>query len=272
MKIKLDTIPLAETIQYFYMLTGIRTVIFDGGFQEVFAYPREACPFCRTIRTNADLREKCRKSDLEAFHKCREEDKICIYQCHAGLVEAALPIKHENRVIGYIMLGQITDIKDKKELRKLGESIHQAYGIDCEIAEIKYKTKNQILAASKLLEVCTAYLLLKEMVGVENEKIVGAAREYIRDHIAEEITIEALCQHTDTNRTRLYEMFRKECGMGIAAYIRETRMAEARRRLRETEATVAEVSAAVGFYDYNYFSRVYKRRFGLSPRKEKAEL
>ena len=163
MKIKLDTLNLKETLKYFYMLTGIRTVIFDSEYNEIFGYPEDACNFCKTIRTNSALLEKCRTSDLTAFEKCKNMENIFIYKCHAGLVEAAMPIKNNEKIIGYIMLGQITDIKDKLDLRSLEDEIYGKYKVKCTTSEIKYKNKNQIQAASKLLEICTDYMLLKEI-------------------------------------------------------------------------------------------------------------
>ncbi len=277
MKIKLDTLNLYETLKYFYMLTGVRTVIFDSEFKEIFSYPETACNFCSVIRKNPDLMEKCRESDLSAFEKCKNMENIFVYKCHAGLVEAVMPIKNEKRIIGYIMLGQITDIKDKAELKHLETDIFEKYGVECNTTEIKYKNKNQILAASKLLEICTDYMLLKEMIGAERDtkkadaRILSLAKEYILKHLSDQINIYDLCDYTKTNRTKLYEIFKSECGYGIASYIKDLRLNEAKRLLRESKLSVSEISTRVGFADYNYFSRVYKNRFKISPHKDREE-
>lgn len=55
--------------------------------------------------------------------------------------------------------------------------------------------------------------------------------------------------------------------MGVASYIKEKRLALAYDLLKTTELSVGEVSEKSGFYDYNYFSRVFKRRYGASPYK-----
>ena len=269
MKIKLDTLNLKETLKYFYMLTGIRTVIFDSEYNEIFGYPEDACNFCKTIRTNSALLEKCRTSDLTAFEKCKDMENIFIYKCHAGLVEAAMPIKNNEKIIGYIMLGQITDIKDKLDLRSLEDEIYGKYKVKCTTSEIKYKNKNQIQAASKLLEICTDYMLLKEMIAAENEKIITSAKEYISEHLSEQINIYDLCNYVGANRTKLYEMFKSEYGIGIAAYIREKRLAKAKSLITNSDLSIAEISSVVGFSDFNYFSRVYKSRYNVSPHKER---
>ena len=68
-------------------------------------------------------------------------------------------------------------------------------------------------------------------------------------------------------RTRLYELFDSEVKMGIAAYIRRRRMHRAKKLLKTTELSVAEIAEQVGFSDYNYFSRVYKKTYGKSPKR-----
>jgi len=131
------------------------------------------------------------------------------------------------------------------------------------------ENKNQILAATKILEVCTDYMILKEMIEEENEKLSLAAKAYIDEHLSEEINIYELCEYVGTSRTKLYETFKRDCDIGIAAYIKEKRLATARRLLKNTELSVADIAAKVGFYDYNYFSRVYKQKYGISPHKER---
>ena len=269
MKIKLDTLNLSEILKNFYMLTGIRTVIFDSEYREIYAYPENTCGFCRTIRNQERLLNLCTASDIKAFERCKNLSEIYIYKCHAGLVEAALPIKDKDKIIGYIMLGQITDIKDKNELKKMCEDTCLKYNIPCDTSKIKYKNKNQILAASKLLEVCTDYMILKEVIGEEQSKKITAAEKYIKEHLSEQFTIYDISKHIGTSRTKLYEMFKSEHGEGIASFIRKTRLEYAKSLLKKTELSVSEISHKAGFSDYNYFSRIYKNKYGISPHKER---
>ena len=75
-----------------------------------------------------------------------------------------------------------------------------------------------------------------------------------------------MCEELAVGRTRLYEIFKKEAGMGIAKYINRRRMHRAKKLLKTSEMTIPEIAEAVGFTDYNYFSRVYKKTYGKSPR------
>lgn len=266
-KLSVNSEELREIMVAFFTLTGIRLVIFDAEFNEVTAYPQDMCAFCRAIRENVQLNKKCRESDEGAFKKCSEKKDVVIYKCHAGLHEAAMPIKNGERIIGYIMFGQITDIKDKSVFAELCEEIGAKYGVECSPSGIKYKNKSQIKAAAKLLEMCTNYIILKEMLALRSTRVTEAAKEYIAENIAGEISVDDICKYAYISRTKLYEAFRRDCGIGIAAYIKEERLKYARELLRTTQLSVGEIAEKAGFSDYNYFSRVFKKRFGVSPYK-----
>ncbi|MBD9009716.1 MAG: AraC family transcriptional regulator [Clostridiales bacterium] len=56
--------------------------------------------------------------------------------------------------------------------------------------------------------------------------------------------------------------------MGVAEYIRKKRLEYACSMLKSGELSVAEVSEKAGFSDYNYFSRLFKKHYGVSPHKK----
>lgn len=268
MSLKLNIKELEKILELFYSLSGIKIVIFDEGFNEVISYPEAFCSFCREIRKKENLEKKCAESDREAFEKCLNSDGIYIYKCHAGLIEATCPLKSGNKIIGYMMFGQITDIKNKSDLAEFVAEINEKYNTACLPDGIKYKNKKQISAAAGLLKICTDYIILKDMVIPENKKITKAAKEYILNHLSEEIKIEDICFYAGTSRTKLYEIFKADCNMGIAGYIREKRLELAERLIKENKYSVAEIAEKSGFSDYNYFSRVFRKKYGVSPYKK----
>ncbi len=265
MNIRLNTTKLNDILVSFYESNGIRVVIFDSEYNEILSYPPQKCSFCRSIRSHADLNELCLKSDAKAFSECINKNEIHIYKCHAGLVEAVKPIIYEKQIVGYIMFGQITDIKDKSALA----AMINKYDSNSNISGIKYKSRKQIVAAAKILEICTEYIILKEMIALENDRFIPTVKEYIKNNLSADLSVDEICNNFGCGRTKLYKMFKAECGIGIAHYITEKRLQYARKQLKSTDKSIAEVSALCGFCDYNYFSRVYKKRYGVSPKTER---
>ena len=82
--------------------------------------------------------------------------------------------------------------------------------------------------------------------------------------------------HTDANTGDLAKLcnmsestfrreFRKRTGISPVKYRNLLRLERARELLRSGEYNVSEASRAVGFYDIYYFSKAYKREFGVAP-------
>lgn len=251
---------LREILELFYNLSGIN---------EIIAYPYERCPFCSEIHSESFLAKKCDECDLHSFEESRKANKVIIYKCHAGLIEATVPLSHNGNIIGYVMFGQITDIKDKNELNAFVLEINKKYNLKCTSKGLKYRSKKQLSAAVKLLEICTEYILLKDLVAPRFSKTTLLAREYIASNLGSEINISDICRYANVSRTKLYDSFRRECSVGIASYIRKSRLDYAKKLLKNTSMTVSEVSESAGFSDYNYFSRIFKKEFGTSPHKIK---
>ena len=271
MDFRFDKIKIEELMKSFYTLTGIRFVLFDAEFNEIAFYPEEKCSFCRLMNSAKKTGSKCRRSNRRAFLKCSQEDSPIIYKCHAGLVEAVIPLHENEKIIGYLMFGQITDNPDKSALyEKLGYWENDC-GINRKelisgISEIHCKTEQEILAAANIMEACTSYIIYKELIIPENSKVINAAKAYIDAHLSEDLQIEVLCAELKIGRTKLYEIFKNELNIGVSKYILKRRMHMAKKLLKTTELSVTEISHNVGFSDYNYFSKVFKKIYGRSPK------
>lgn len=272
MPLLLDKKNLSELMKHFYTLTGIRIVLFDENFVELLSYPESRSEFCSCIRSNENYDSLCRKSDLEGLKKCRSTGEIYIYKCHAGLIEVVAPIRNDGAFIGYVMFGQITDIRDKKAFAENMAEPCIRYRIDADAAKkIKYKSNDQIIAASKIMEALISYINLKEMVRPQRRRLFGEIEKYINENLCEKITVDDLCRRFGISRTRLYELFGGYIGIPIALYIKEKRLERAKELIKAGETSAAAADKC-GFDDYNYFLRVFKKRYGVSPKKMKKEM
>ncbi len=271
MALQFDNSQLEVLMKSFYMLSGIRFVLFDTDFHEIIAYPKHNCDFCKLMKSCPKTRRKCNYADRRSFQACEKQNSLIIYKCHAGLVEAVMPLHENEKIIGYLMFGQITDNPDKSSLYNKIDFWQEKYNLNTNsleqsIENIPYKTQEQIYAAAKIMEACTSYIIYKELITPENNKILEAAKAYIEMHLNQDISIEELCKELNVGRTKIYEIFRTEIKMGISKYILRRRMHKAKKLLKTTDFSISEIAHSVGFSDYNYFSRVYKKIYGKSPK------
>ncbi len=261
---------LTELMRDFHTLTGIRCVLFDENGTELISYPHNGIPFCRAMRAHGEFDAMCRESDGRSFDECKRNRRLTIFRCHAGLIEASAPLLHSGTVLGYIMFGQIADTADRESVSSAIAAYCEKYGIsDAKqlVRSVSFKKREQITAAAKILDACTSYILLKEMVTPAHRRIFDRIDIYCTEHIHEKITVERLCNEFGISRTRLYEAVKPYVHGGIAAWINSKRMEEAKRMLTETDADTEKISEAVGFQDHAYFLRVFKRFYGISPSK-----
>lgn len=245
-----DEIQLFELMKDFFTLTGIRIVLFSDDYQPLLSYPPTDCTFCSQMKQSASTKELCAQSDRACFEQCKSARKMMIYHCHAGLIEAAVPLIHNHIVIGYLMFGQISDSPSIASL-----------------CNIPLKTPEQIQAAAKIMETCTIYALVNETIAPKRQNFTKHLKEYLLPRLSEHLDAEIIAKDLRISRSKLYMSCDKYLGMGIAEYIRILRIEKAQQLLRESEYSITQIAAAVGFEDYNYFCRVFKKSVGYSAKK-----
>ena len=182
----------------------------------------------------------------------------------------------DGRIIGYMMLGRITDKKNKVELvgAVLSRCREYEHGADIEdkIKKIKYRNEKQIQAAAKILDACCEYVKLRRMVQPSGKRLIDALDVYIDEHIGEEITVDGICAELGISRTKLYEATRPHLKGGIAAFIKHKKLEYAKGLIQTTDMSIPDVASAAGFSDYNYFLRVFKQQYGVSTKQMRKEV
>lgn len=266
-----NTEQLEQLMRSFYLISGIRFVLYDSEFKEIMSFPKNDCEFCSLMKSNRNTRRKCAYADKRSFNKCRESGRLYIYKCHAGLVEAVMPLYENEKNIGYLMLGQISDNKNNNTLIEKITYWQEKYGFDTEILNtsiqsITYKSTEEIYAAAKIMEACTCYIAFKELIEPEESRVFKAAKAYIDKNLSADLDIADICKELSLGRTKLYDIFKREANTGVSEYINRRRLHKAKLLLKTTDMSIPEIASAVGFNDYNYFSRVYKKRYGKAPK------
>lgn len=101
---------------------------------------------------------------------------------------------------------------------------------------------------------------------VEKEQsVVEKVREYMEEHLGEELTREDFAAQVFLNGDYLARIFKKETGMSIGAYLLEKRMQRAKQILVETKKPVNQIAAEVGYTNFSYFAKLFKRSEGMTP-------
>lgn len=270
MEIKFDKGKLEGYLKDLYELTRMRVVLFDSHSKVLCSYPEGDSPFCTIVQTKLGLKEKCLESNANSFAECKKSNHICVYKCHASLMEVTAVLKSKGIVLGYAMMGQCSDIKDKEERYRLAKERFSSFGKDIgdykkEVGQITYKTASQFKSAAKILEALTNYLLLENYISLNKEKFVEELDSYIEEHIRESIAVDDLCRHFGYGRTKLYECSSMYLNMAPSQYLSYYRIEKAKKLLLKDNYRVIDVADSLGFEDANYFSRLFKKATYLTP-------
>jgi len=96
--------------------------------------------------------------------------------------------------------------------------------------------------------------------------LVEGCRQYIKEHIHEKITLQKLADIYEVSPNYLSQLFKKHMEIGLSEYITAQKIAESKTLLKETNLKIYEISDTLGFENSFYFSRVFKKQTGFSPK------
>ncbi|MBO5200039.1 MAG: helix-turn-helix transcriptional regulator [Clostridia bacterium] len=103
---------------------------------------------------------------------------------------------------------------------------------------------------------------------ISESPIVERAAEYIRKNYVTGVSLSEAAAYCYVSREHLSRTFKKETGFGFNEYLTVYRLKKAEMLLKsDTSRRIGEIAAACGFSDSNYFSKVFKRVYKMSPGK-----
>lgn len=110
---------------------------------------------------------------------------------------------------------------------------------------------------------------LPEIIVDERDKtLLNAINQWLSSNISDsELSVDSLAEAMGYRRTVFYKKIKALTGMTPADYIKTQRLNLAAELLKDATLTVAEVCYKVGISDPHYFTKLFKQRFGISPKR-----
>ena len=141
--------------------------------------------------------------------------------------------------------------------------------IETELAERKEGYRQAALAHLTVLLIDVARLA-NDVVGDlrrSGESLLAEVFTVIDRHRSEPLSLRDVASELGMTPGHLTTVVRRRTGRTVQEWIIERRMTEARNLLADTELPVAEIARRVGMSDPGYFSRLFRRTHGTSPRE-----
>ena len=95
---------------------------------------------------------------------------------------------------------------------------------------------------------------------------IKQAINYIDEHLTDDMTLETIAESVHSNASYLSRIFKKEVGTSVITYITDLRIKKAKDLLEHSDLKTFEISDAVGIHDPAYFSVLFKKYTGMSPK------
>ena len=263
-----NIIEIKSILKDFYSVSGIRISIHDTEFNEIYSYPAEATPFCKALQKNSAVLADCKKNDSSAFGMVKKTGKVYVYKCRRGLFEAVAPVYHYGTLSGYLMMGQICD-GSPESMDNVIEKASAILGNRQKAEELSKSVKSidrkLIDSYINIMTVLAGYLTGTNRLITHNEKLPQLIKEYINKNFSAKITLSILSQKFGCCNATLTKTFKKEYNLSIMEYLCDVRLEKSKEMIVKTRKSFKEIAADCGFYDQNYFSKIFAKKHGSSP-------
>jgi len=101
---------------------------------------------------------------------------------------------------------------------------------------------------------------------------IQAARAYIDEHYADDIVLADVAAASNISASRLSGLFKEETGSSVMSYRNELRLVKAAQLLLQSNLRIADVGSRVGYPEQAFFSRIFRKYLGMSPRQYRATM
>ncbi len=267
--IEYKTNKMTDITYDFFSATGINLSILDSNFTRLqYTDKASANNYCKYIHSNSHMASKCLICDYALLKECKEKKQPVSHICHAGLLDIAIPIMHNQSILGYIMLGQLkVDANFKNIKQKLSSD-----GLDVDKLEVLYsnlpiKKEEFIKSIINLATILAKHLLLDNIVKPKNLSTLDTLVEFINENIHSPLSVEYIAQQNFVSVSLIYKLFYKNFNTSVKDYINKRRCELALSLLMFSDKSLNDVAFEVGFSSLSYFSKVFKKLYGVSPLK-----
>lgn len=126
------------------------------------------------------------------------------------------------------------------------------------------QSQKDAFATLQLLQRCAGGVLPR---AAQHAQVVAQVQQYIREHLAERLTLNEVAAVFNFSPNYLSQLFAQNSESGFVEFVTATRIAAAKETMASTDMKIYEISNEVGFESAFYFSKVFKKLEGVSPRE-----
>ena len=211
----------------------------------------------------------------------------------SSMVESAagIPVDRE-RLHGFLSTGSEADVQAfasemALQCRKSGASAYFMYDVVSTAADVARKMgmdpqffRRYSVMAEQLegdagceglfSDLFREIIRLRDSASDTKTRLIKAARDYLDvNYMRESLSLSEVAAHIGITSNYLSALFSRETGETFSEYLNRIRIRAATRLLKNSGLSINEIASQTGYSDAVYFSKVFKRLMGMSPRAYK---
>ncbi|MBQ8685473.1 MAG: helix-turn-helix transcriptional regulator [Clostridia bacterium] len=205
----------------------------------------------------------------------KKNDRPFFGACYAGVSEYVFPVIEREKYYGFISVTSYRSQEEPPQIRAIEKSdIHETYKktLRTDIPSEPY-IKAILSPLVNSLKLLTYYIEPNELENAQHnhDYLYQTLLQYISENYFRPLTLETIAEELHYSASYLSHVFKERNKPSIMQYVKQLKIQKAKELLRNTEKSVIEISELLGFMDSNYFTAVFKKATGKSPRSFRNE-
>lgn len=207
-----------------------------------------------------------------------EKEKALITKLKTGDTEQAKALL--NDLLGYVFFAEGNNFEVvKSRALELSSLLSRAAIEGGATSDSVLKVNNQFLMSlQNITDLDDLCYKLQETIDVftdcmfnyipsKGNEIIKKAIRYISQNFSRNLTLDEVADHVHLNSAYFSTLFKQSTGSSFKEYLNMVRIEESKRLLSNTNYSIIDISLATGFEDQSYFSKVFKKYTGLTPKQ-----
>ncbi|MCI5649921.1 MAG: PocR ligand-binding domain-containing protein [Fusicatenibacter sp.] len=207
-----------------------------------------------------------------------EKEKALITKLKTGDTEKAKALL--NDLLGYVFFAEGSNLEVvKSRAIELSSLLSRAAIEGGATSDSILKINNQFLMSLQTIQTLDDLCYkLQETIDVftecmfnyipsKNHEIIRKSIRYISKNFTRNLTLDEVAEQVHLNPAYFSTLFKQSTGSSFKEYLNMVRVEESKRLLSNTDYSIIDISLATGFGDQSYFSKVFKKYTGMTPKQ-----
>ncbi len=165
-----------------------------------------------------------------------------------------------------IVLPKVFDVKNTQALASVFQKMINVYKSHDEGKFLLLKSYAYQLIYQLIIEAKLSNIEFFDVKKILHKDIIDECVEYLNTNYTEQIDVDNLANKFGLSKNHFSKIFKKMVGYAPLEYLINIRIQKAKELILENKYYINEISAMVGYEDYAYFSRLFKKKEGISPK------